>query len=85
MKKTYKPLSQKQLRKYVNEHLDDMVSEAMAWHKFMEKAAKQDKPSYETPFYKQVKNMTVADAIYEKKHAAIEVSDKVHFIKKGEK
>lgn len=51
----------------------------------MKKTAKQDKSSYETPFYKQVKNMTVADAIYENEHAAIDVSDKVHFIKKGEK
>lgn len=42
MKKTYKPLSQEQLHKYVNEHLDDMVSEAMAWHKFMKKQGEED-------------------------------------------
>ena len=28
-------MTQDQLRRYVNEHLDDMVSEAMAWHRFM--------------------------------------------------
>ena len=39
---TFKPMTQDQLRRYVSKHLDDMVSEAMAWHRFMKKQGETD-------------------------------------------